>query len=432
MKNGILHVTRGQPALRTPAYSPNAVPLRYGVSVAFQVALGKAGLFSLVRRIEAPCIDFAAGADVIVFDKVAGIAAAPAFPITRGHEETHPETGEHQIIVKYPFLGGFVPLGARREDGSPHPHAGTGFAVGPLIGFPADLSDRIPGHRRNRRTHIELYQLAYDGATFSVARTDRLAFNELLPGWDIVNRGLSPGLPDGDDLLNGLVARRGEGDQFSGIARWQRGPEGWRPVSFQPVTPEDTSMEPSIVREADGSLLFSARCSAHGKGDATSFGIRVWHSADNGSTWRQVFAAPRTIASTPVVLSQAADGTPFVAANPYRSEVLNHAGKAVGVWSHRQQLDLWPLTADRTGLDAPIRIRDTNDFGPPPTERLWYADHPIAATVQLADGVPRSLLCYRIRPSQPGQGDCEQDTPHSGCYIEEVAVAGTPRPLWRF
>jgi hypothetical protein len=41
--------------------------------------------------------------------------------------------------------------------------------------------------------------------------------------------------------------------------------------------------EPSLVRDVDGSLLFSARSA----GEA-HFDVAVWRSADNGETWELI------------------------------------------------------------------------------------------------------------------------------------------------
>ena len=42
--------------------------------------------------------------------------------------------------------------------------------------------------------------------------------------------------------------------------------------------------------------------------------------------------------------------------------------RKVAVWSHRQQVWLWPLDPARTALQEPMMVRDTADFGPPPRQ----------------------------------------------------------------
>jgi hypothetical protein len=263
--------------------------------------------------------------------------------------------------------------------------------------------------------------------------SERLPFDRMLDGWIVTMRGMDIGICDGDDILWSLSARRPEQAKWcAGVARFRRGADGWRPISFVPVTPNDRSEEASLHRDIDGSLLMGARCAAHDEGDAVSHGLRVWRSTDNGQTWEQTISVARARASTPVVLNQAADATPYLAANPYRHAVHNAAGRKIGGWSYRQELYLWPLTADRRGLLNPIVARDTNRFDPPPEGRLWYLDHAMGNTVQLADGRWRHLLVYRGRISQPTGTDAEFPTPFTGCYIEEVATAGQTFPRWRW
>ena len=83
--------------------------------------------------------------------------------------------------------------------------------------------------------------------------------------------------------------------------------------------------EPSLIRDLDGALLFTAR------GAYADFNhrIRVWRSIDNGRTWNLVMDLPNARGQAPVTLNQAADGTPYIVAN-----VLGH---------ERDWLALWPL-----------------------------------------------------------------------------------------
>ena len=78
-------------------------------------------------------------------------------------------------MVKYPVAGGFVPAGAKRADGSPHPHAGTGFGLSTAQAWPQH--DRDLGHNADRigrraypgaqaHEYLELQQLSYDGSRF--------------------------------------------------------------------------------------------------------------------------------------------------------------------------------------------------------------------------------------------------------------------------
>ena len=75
-------------------------------------------------------------------------------------------------MVKYPIRGGFVPLGAKRTDGSPHPHAGTGFGLSLAQAWKSS-PDGPPPYLQNSYAGAEAYgylefqQFAFDGRTFS-------------------------------------------------------------------------------------------------------------------------------------------------------------------------------------------------------------------------------------------------------------------------
>ncbi len=228
-----------------------------------------------------------------------------------------------------------------------------------------------------------------------------------------------------------------EGPRGSGVLRWQRTDGVWRPVSFVPVTGTDESTEPSLIRDTNGDLLFSAR----GKGGTRPHAIRVWRSRDGGETWKKIIHVVGVISSCPITLNQAADGTPYIASNMYlvpldpipkRFRIPADAEGRVrgGGWT-RQKLYLWPLSDDRAGLEAPILGRHCKaEFGPAPSGSMWRADHPSSTTVQLADGNWHNVMGYRIHD------DVEShelpSPPQTGAYLEEVISAGEPIPTWKF
>ena len=183
MANPILTMTdRGQPALQYPAEQEGNLTLCYGFGAPLQLAPETAGILANLRVCARdgkgiPDYDVEAGADLVLFDRLDRIRPEGAVPLFRNHAEAHPRTGEPLIMVKYLGQGGFVPLGARLPDRRPHPHAGTGFGLCYCLGIHADtytwqfdFSGDIPFHE-----YLELQQYAYDGRTFRVLSTRRLA-----------------------------------------------------------------------------------------------------------------------------------------------------------------------------------------------------------------------------------------------------------------
>ena len=84
------------------------------------------------------------------------------FQLSSTQAGMNPETGERMILSTYPFVGGFVPLGARCDDGTPHPHAGSGFAVCTQRGYPVHArSSPLAVDRPFERHRIQQY--SYDG-----------------------------------------------------------------------------------------------------------------------------------------------------------------------------------------------------------------------------------------------------------------------------
>jgi len=409
----ITAVTHNGPALVQPTNDTDGQTGRYGLGYVFQVGPSTAAVSCNVRTVGVGHWDFENGTDFIVFDDIASISRQAPLVIARNEEDVDPATGKRRVTVNYPITVGFVPLGAKLVDGLAHPDAGTGFGFSQGLRF--DLNDKgfFTWDQPSTRVWF-LYQLAYDGSALRVTEVQRKPAEAPLRTpdgtWAITDPGISCAIPDGSDLLFAVVARD-SARQVAGVTRWRRDGSGWHPVAFYGIS---GGSEPSLVRDADGSLLYSVRGSGE-EGQA----VRVWRSRDGGENWYEVLHKPDLRANAPVVLNQAADGTPYVAANDPAS--------------FRAALRLWPLNPDRTDVEAPVVARDcVRDFGPAPEGTTWFADHPVSATVRLADGRWHNLLCYRVMAfSTEGVGG-ETLTPHTGCYIEEVSSTGPTRAPWQF
>jgi hypothetical protein len=448
-----LRGTSAEPVVRREASgAPADKTWLYQCALPFQVSSTQAAIFCNLREALAQGVDFEVGNDVIVFGSLAEIGSAAPVVANRNHDEPNPNTmppGKPATMVKYPIRGGFVPLGAKRSDGSPHPHAGTGFGISMAQAWKT-LVDGPPPYLQNSYSgaeaygYLELQQYAFDGRTFRVEKTERVPFTSLLEGWRITNGGMTNAVADGDDLLVPMVGteRRGnsDGKRFggAGLLRMQRQDGAWRAVSFDPITPLNQTIEPSVIRDVDGRLLASARGGGERRHD-----VRIARSDDGGRTWSIVVEVVGLIGPGPVTLNQAADGTPFIAANlqrvvpgpndPLRELAARRKIEVEPGIGSRNTLTLWPLTMERDKLSSPLEVLDCRAaFGPPVEANwTWRADHPSGMTVRLTDGNWHHVLGFRVQDYREIK-EAMPPTPRTGMYLHEVLSTGPVLPTWNF
>jgi hypothetical protein len=415
--HGFLGVTKGAPDLIEPPDTPSDETWRYGVGFPMQISPTEGAVLTNIRLEGSGNIDFEIGTDVIIFDDLDEISAERAIPISRYDQITDPIHG-NLVVRKGPVIAGFVPVGALLEAGSPHPGAGTGFGIGWAISHKIDDRGKFDYLDYVERYAIQ-YQFEYDGDEFRVLESKRIDAGSLLPDWNLVGNFVQNGIPDASDILYVMIARV-DGVAVAGVTRWRYGSSGWTPISFAPVTGYDvTWSEPSLVREADGSLLFSAR-SYDRAVPVQAFDIGVWKSSDGGMSWERVVHERNRRSRSPVSINRTVDGTPLIAANipPVRRT--------------REVLAVWPLNDNRTGLEGRITVRNApEEFGPAPSGSWWRIDHPNSAIIRLADGHWHSVLVYRIVDNGEVEGDAPP-TAQTGCYVEEVLSAGDAVAPWRF
>lgn len=425
--SGITGIKRIETDIRIPENVKSGESWRYGAGFPFQLAKGKVGVFTNIRRDGTQYIDLEAGNDIIIFDKLSGISGKNAVPVSRTAEEVNPKTGEPSIIVRYDVLGGFVPLGCKLANGSAHPHGGTGFGLSQTSYFPIKFSKKKPFTEYDNVGPLEYFEFSYDGKEFKVTKSERMArTGGLLSGYGgFAGGGLSCAIPDGEDLLFGIGFEKSMDTQkyiyrdwgyVAGVSRWRHSEEGWSLVSFVPVTGEGNFVEATLIRDIGGNLLLGARGGSGG--GSFMHTISVWNSKDNGQTWEQIIDKDDIRSEAPICLNQAADGTPYVGANPY-----GH---------NREVIYIWLINKERTDLESPILVRDCRkDFGLDLGGYPWRADHPSASTVLLSDGEWHNLLFYRV----VGDGEVRNGilpAPQTGLYIDEVLSKGKPIPTWNF
>jgi hypothetical protein len=397
---GVVGVSHGRVDVATPPNVPANNSWSYGLGMPIQLDATTGGLLVNIRRNGTPYGDFEVGTDLIKFTSLDGISANDAIPISRPTNEPNPWTGVPSTTSKYPLVGGFVPLGGKFANGKAHPYGGTGFGICEVGFYPSDYSQPLPPPNQ-LGYHLELQQFAYDGSRFTASRPIRVSSLPIAnTPWKITATGLSSAVPDGNDLLFAVTCSNADSAGIIGVARFQYGANGWQPTSFAPVTNAGQAWyEPSLIRDVDGSLLFSGRNDGGNP-------ITVWGSP-NGNAWNRLINVDAARANcTPVVLNQAADGSPFLVTTMAASV-------------NRNVLDLVPLNSDRTGLDATITVRNgPAEFDPTAS---YAVDHGVGNLIRLADGQWHSLLTYRVI-APPA-------SPFTGCYIEEVFSSGEPRPM---
>lgn len=466
---GLLRATHGT-HIAPPQHPPYAGHWVYEITFPFQLAPRLAAISAALKPGKVPGQDYAAGIDIIPFADHTRIDTRAAVAITRNHIGTNPNAGGRTVeFAKYPDPPGFIPLGARRSDGTPHPHAGTGFGTSRCAAWHTVEEEKEPRPRvgdrpMNRRSfykgaeyyqYWELFQYTFDGRQFRVTSRERVEEDGLLPGWIFSRPGLTAAIPDGDDLLAPICGGRPGKPHASGIMRWSRRNGAWRPVSFQLVTGSDGAahdpdiigashslipegaIEPSLVRDIDGELLLAARGRL-----VSGHPMRVWKSSNRGTEWKLIIFNGG-ISSSPVTIHRAADGTPYIAANRYQYQThykntpsiaafRGPDGKPVPDGGTRETLMAWPLNDARDALGIPVMLRDgLTEFGPPPNGTVWSIDHPSSQTVQLGDGQWHNILAYRALEKEENVSFVSP-TPFTGSYVEEVFSAGPPIPTWNF
>jgi len=441
ISNSDITVTNSGPRLRmaqTPGFEGSAV---YGLAAPMQISPTEVAVFLNLRVCGVAVVDLEAGVDLLIFDHLDQVREERAVPLLRTARTTHPTTGEEIVLVQYPIMGGFVPLGALLPDGTPHPHAGTGFGLSQGLGYPGDHSTTRPAHNEDIHRIFELHQFRYDGTDFTVTSSELLTPEQVMPGWTCYNRPINNAIADGTDLLMAMVMGRDGTLHGSGFSRWRCGDDGWRPVDYVPVTDYDTSFEPGLVRDTDGSLLFCARgmgTEGVSKDEVAKLApelwrrIQVWRSTDNGAQWQQVISRDGLRPWSPVVINTTASGQPFIAGNLWSEQTHGPTGKEIKMAWRRSQLVLWPLNEARDDVEEPITILDGEaTLGPCPSDMSWYLDHPIGAVLRLGDGKWHSLVFFRVGDIEEVISDA-MPVPATGTWIEEVIDGGEVQGVWKF
>jgi len=428
--------------LHTPP-DANGEPVVYGLGMPLQIGERYAAVFVNRKYNGDGIVDLEDGNDLIIFDSLGGLSAENAIRISRTTQEVlccRDGQEREMALVNYPVATGFVPRGALREDGSPHPHAGTGFVVVHAIAHeavpqdvlndPAKLDDwqaQVRAKKQKRDwppyQHLEVQQHTFDGKRHAIVSSKRFQPEDLLPPHVFDGyMSLTTATSDGDDLLLGA---REHMTMNAGVIRWRRSDDAWRPHSYASISSEETntwnnSLEPTATRGADGSLYFTVRNAAQ---SPHKHSFRVWRSSDNGASWTQTLDRGHMHEQTTTTINTAGDGTTYIASSPYNGKDVPYS---------RSKLMLWALSDDGESMEEPVVLFDS-DVLPRYDDMLnWWLDHPTGATVRLADGKWRHLLTHRVMSESEVRGFTRDVRVESGFYIHEVESDRPAIPAWRF
>lgn len=395
-----------------------------------------------LRCVLSGAFDFGLGCDLAVMRDPELRRAESFQPLIRAWELKHPVTGTRTIAIPYSVEGGFVPLGARLADGSPHPHAGTGFGISQVLGRPIGPDGKVKvgyvdGNDPEHFARWALLQFAWDGKTFTVTDRELLDGGQFIAGYEVGGAPLSSAIPEGDDLLSTIHVRSlAENRESCGVVRWRRAEGKWKPVEYAPVRgpsqvaqaaehpawEDDSGTESSLIRDRDGALLFTSR---------SGYDFNVWRSADSGKSWNKIVHVAKARVESPVTIARTLEGVPFLMGNPYCEAYSTGVKREPGLI--RESLRVWQLNPERNGLLPSILMRHpAAEFGPPPTPNsTWYHDHPQSQIVRLGDGKWHAVISYRLLDIAEAVNAAA--APQSGTYLEECVTPGpVANPPWRF
>ena len=234
--------------------------------------------------------DFAIGNDGFIFKDLSEIDPKRAIPINRLDPNYRFKSGKGSgVLARFPVGGAFVPLGAKLENGDPHPGEGTGFLLTSCQAFLPDRSDAAP----NPDEFLELQQLKWEKGQLLITASElpsplREKLNN--PGFNFIPHGSGFLCPcesvDGILMVNfGFVG--GE----------------WKPVATgKPFAPR-TQIEPSIHKTEGGFLVYTRGSDRTGRVYRSIEGMEYYFIFDHHN-W-----------TVPQALNQGLDGSLYLATN---------------------------------------------------------------------------------------------------------------------
>ena len=360
---------------------PEVPDLQYGVGYMFQVAPRTSVLTLNIRKYGQDHWDYEYGNDAMTFRSVTTFSAPKALTRTQASSDAD---GGIQVAISYPTQPGFSV------------EQRTGFLIHQVV--VRHTLNGTPAVTDPWEASFHLLQTAYNADEGFVVTEDQPWDRVVTQPWQIASRGVSAGIPDGQDILVPVVANT---TPASGVSRWRRMGKRWLPVGFTPVS---GGYEPSLVRDVDGCLVYSAR----GSGNEGHV-IRVLRSCRAEGPWSAKAFVDGVRNDGPVSVNPGPRGI-YVATNPYG------ANGATG----RGILSRWHLNAERTGLGPQMDVINARTaWGAPPVGLGWFVDHPIGTALELSDGKVHFMMAFRSMAFSTVGGGNEINTSHTGLNICE-------------
>lgn len=335
--------------------------------------------------------DFEVGNDGFIFQNLSDIAPDRAIPINRLDPNYRFKSGKGSgVLAKYPANGAFVPLGAKLENGDPHPGAGTGFLLSTCKAFLPDRSEIAP----KADQFLEFLQLKWEKGELTVTKSE-------LPE-PIQQKLTGVGfncLPKGHGFLCPLFSAEGitvVNFEFGG-GQWKPTATGkpfytlkWNPPG-NPFAMAGES-EPSLRKTEEGYLVYTRGADGRGRMYRSIEGLDYYFIFDHWN-W-----------TVPQVLNQGLDGSLYLVTN-------------TGPGWLRNPLLAYALQGIK--FVDPVIIHDEKEIGDDRGKEVPFCDHGVAENVFL-NGRWRHLLCYRVCDLRETNGEGAPPRPQTGLYLAEL------------
>jgi hypothetical protein len=375
-----------------PAVQPAGTtkPVSYELGKLFQIDSERLLLIASMR--EQGGQDFEVGNHGFLFKDLSEISRERAIPVNLLDPEYKYKSGKGAgVLAKFPANGAFVPLGAKLENGDPHPGAGTGFLITACQSFLPDRSGPSP----NYDEFLEFQQMKWENGELKVTKSE-------LPE-PFKQKLLDPGfncLPKDAGFITPVVSVDG-----IMVVKFEFVGGEWRPTASGKPFSKAKEIEPSLRKTEDGYVVYT-RGYDQRKG-------RVYRSIEGLDYY---FIFDHWNWTVPQVLNQGLDGSLYLTTN-------------TGPAMLRNPLLAYALQGVK--FVDPVSIHDEKEIGDDRGPEVPFCDHGVAENVFL-NGRWRHLMFYRVCDLRETSGAGAPPRPHTGLYLAELEYDSVTNMPFRF